>query len=153
MVFKCWCQLYHCSPMSCTGLKICVLTVLPMKWVSNDRNVSDGRYLQANNNTQKKDSSTRFLKSGPMLHALSRRRAVALPGNQQRKVPGKTKQNKKKNSEIHQYLPKKIHNWGLKNFVRAGTSWIINIFSFYKGQKSARREKCGASKVVLRLVE
>ena len=45
-----------------------------------------------------------------MLHALSRRRAVALPGNQQRKVPGKTKQNKKKNSEIHQYLPKKIHN-------------------------------------------
>ena len=96
MVFKCWCQLYHCSPMSCTGLKICVLTVLPMKWVSNDRNVSDGRYLQANNNTQKKDSSTRFLKSGPMLHVLSRRRAVALPGNQQRKVPGKTKQNKKK---------------------------------------------------------
>ena len=96
MVFKCWCQLYHCSPLSCTGLKICVLTVLPMKWVSNDRNVSDGRYLQANNNTQKKDSSTRFLKSGPMLHALSRRRAVALPGNQQRKVPGKTKQNKKK---------------------------------------------------------
>ena len=77
--------------MSCTGPKICVLTVLPMKWVSNDRNLSDGRYLHANNNTQKKDSSTRLLKSGPMLHALSRRRAVALPVNQQKKVPGKTK--------------------------------------------------------------
>ena len=100
MVFKCWCQLYHWNPMSCTGPKICVLTVLPMKWVSNDRNLSDGRYLHANNNTQKKDSSTRLLKSGPMLHALSRPRAVALPVNQQKKVPGKTKKNKQKKKTV-----------------------------------------------------
>ena len=63
-------------------------------------------------------------------------------------IPAKTKR-----SEIHQYLPKKIHKWGFKNFVCAGASGIIYNFFLYAGQKSAGREKCGASEVALRLVE
>ena len=63
-------------------------------------------------------------------------------------VPAKTKR-----SGIHQYLPKKIHKWGFKNFVCAGASGIIYSFFLYVGQKSAGREKCGASEVALRLVE
>ena len=35
-----------------------------------------------------------------MLHALSRPRAVALPVNQQKKVPGKTKKNKTKKKTV-----------------------------------------------------
>ena len=81
-------------------------------------------------------------------HKLSQRRARAVPVNQRTKVPVKTKRN-----EIRQYLPKKIHKWEFKNFVRAGASGIIYDFFFYAGQKSAGREKCGASEVVLRLVE
>ena len=63
-------------------------------------------------------------------------------------VPAKTKR-----SGICQYMPKKINKWGFKNFVRAGASGIIYDFFFYAEQKSAGREKCGSSEVVLRLVE
>ena len=60
---------------------------------------------------------------------------------------------KTKRSGICQYLSKKIHRWIFKNFARAGASGIIYNFFFYTGQTSARREKCGVSEVVLRLVE
>ena len=63
-------------------------------------------------------------------------------------VPAKTKR-----SGIYQYMPKKIHKCGFKNFVHAGASGIIYDFFFYTGQKSAGREKCGLSEVVLQLVE
>ena len=63
-------------------------------------------------------------------------------------VPAETKR-----SGIRQYMPKKIHKRGFKNFVRAGVSGIIYDFFFYTGQNSAGREKCGSSEVVLRLVE
>ena len=59
-------------------------------------------------------------------------------------VPAKTKR-----SGICQYLPKKIHKWGFKNFVGAGASRIIYDFFFYAGQKCAGGEKCSASEVVL----
>ena len=63
-------------------------------------------------------------------------------------VPAKTKR-----SRIHQYLLRKIHKWGFKNFIRAGTYGIIYNFFCYTGQKSAGQEKCGASEAVLQLVE
>ena len=43
-------------------------------------------------------------------------------------VPAKTKR-----SGIYQYLPKKIHKRGFKNFVRARASGIIYDFFFYEG--------------------
>ena len=81
------------------------------------------RYLHANYNTEKKDDSSRLFKVEPVV--------LALP--------------------IHQYLQKKIHKWGFKNFVRAGASRII--YYVHAGQKSAGWEKCGAFEVVFWLLE
>ena len=63
-------------------------------------------------------------------------------------IPAKTKR-----SGIRQYMPKKIHKWGFKIFVRAGKSGMIYDFFIYAGPKSAGREKCGAEDTVLRLAE
>ena len=78
-------------------------------------------------------------------HKLSQRRARAVPIDEQM-VPAKTTR-----SGIHQYLQRKIHKWGFKNFVWAGASGLI--YYVHAGQKSAGWEKCGASEVVLWLVE
>ena len=63
-------------------------------------------------------------------------------------LPAKTKR-----SGIPQYLPRKIHQWRFQNFVWVGATGIIYDIFFYAGQKSAGREKCGASEVALRLIE
>ena len=125
----------------------CVATVMSLKRYELIR-----RYLHASDNTEKKDDSSRLFKIEFVFHAL---RTNCLSAEQEQyqstdeqMVPAKTKR-----SGICQYLPRKIHRWGFKNFVRAGASEIIYDFFFYAGQKSAGREKCGAFEVVLRSVE
>ena len=63
-------------------------------------------------------------------------------------IPAKTKR-----SGIRQYMPKEIHKWGFKNFVRAGKSGIIYHFFVYAGATSTGAQTCGAEDVILRLVQ
>ena len=77
----------------------------------------------------------------------------ALEQEQYHSIDKKMVPTKTKGSGICQYLPKKIRKWGFKNFVPTDASRIIYNFFFYAGQKSAVREKCGASEVVFQPVE
>ena len=110
------------------------------------------RYLLANDNKEKKDDSSRLFKVQPVVHAL-RTNCLSVDQQQYQSIDEQMVPAKTKRSGIHQYLPNKIHKWGFKNFVPAGASEIIYDFFFYAGQKSAGKEKCSASEVVLQLIE
>ena len=101
---------------------------------------------------EKNDDSSRLFKVKLMIHALHTN-CLSIEQEQYQSVNKQKVLAKTKRSGIHQYLPKKIHKWRFKNFVRAGASGIIYNFFFYAQQKSAGQEKCGASEVVLWLVE
>ena len=101
---------------------------------------------------ERKTTDKRLFKVEPLVHAL-RTNCLSVEQEQYESINEQMVPVKTKRSEIRQYLPKKIHKWEFKNFVRAGASGIIYDFFFYAGQKSAGREKCGASEVVIRLVE
>ena len=63
-------------------------------------------------------------------------------------IPAKTKRR-----EIQQYLPKKFHKWGLKNFLRAGESGINYNFLIYSGANTLGGARCSCEDIVLRLIE
>ena len=125
----------------------CIATVMSLKWYGLMR-----CYLHANSNTENKDDSSRLFKAEPVVHALGKNCLSVVQEHYQlinkQMVPSKIK-----GSGVHQYLPKQIYKWGFKNFVRTGASGIIYDFFIYAVRKSAGREKCGASEVVLGLVE
>ena len=58
-----------------------------------------------------------------------------------------------KRSGIQQYLPKKIHKWGFKNFVRAGELGITYDFFIYSGTNTLGGAQCSCEDIVLRLIE
>ena len=125
----------------------CVANVMSLKRYELMR-----RYLHANNNTEKKDDPSILFKVEPVVHALCTN-CLSVEQEQYLSIDEQMAPAKTKRSGIRQYLPKEIHKWGYKNFVQAGASGIIYHFFFYAGQKIAGREKCGASEVVLQLVE
>ena len=109
-------------------------------------------YLHANDNTEKKDDSSRLFKVESVVDTL-RTNCSSVEQEQYQSIDEQMVSAKIKRSGICQYLPKKIDKWGFKNFVGAGASRITYDFFFYAGQKCAAGEKCNASEVVLRLVE
>ena len=125
----------------------CVANVMSLKRYELIR-----RYLHANDNAEKNENSSRLFKVEPVVNTL-RTNYLSVEQEQYQSIDEQMVPAKTKRSGIRQYMPKKIHKWGFKNFVCAGASGIIYDFFFYAGQKSAGREKCGSSEVVLRLVE
>ena len=125
----------------------CIATVMSLKRYGHMR-----CYLHANSNTENKDDCSRLFKAERVVHALGTNCLSVVQDHYQsinkQMIPAKIKR-----SGVHQYLPKQIYKWGFKNFVRTGASGIIYDFFIYALRKSAGREKCGASEVVLGLVE
>ena len=110
------------------------------------------RFLHAVDNSTKDESSDKLFKVKPVLEGV-RQNCLKIDQEpyqslDEQMIPAKTKR-----SGILQHLPKKIHKWGFKNFVRAGKSGFIYDFFLYAGSKSAGTEKCGVEDVVMRLLE
>ena len=63
-------------------------------------------------------------------------------------IPAKTKR-----SGIRQYLPKKKHKWGFKNFVRDGELGITYDFLIYSGANTLRGTRFSCEDIVLCLIE
>ena len=125
----------------------CVANVMSLKWYELIR-----RYLHANDNTENKDESSSLFKVESVVHTLHTN-CLSVEQEQYQSIDEQMVPARTKRSGICQYLPKKIHKWGFKNFVGAGTAGVIYDFFFYARQKSAGGEKYSVSEVVLRLVE
>ena len=125
----------------------CITDVMGLKRYESLR-----RFLHANDNTKRDENSGKLFKVEPVINAVRDNCAkIEQECNQsidEQMIPAKTKK-----SGIRQYMSKKIHKWGFKNFVRAGKSGMIYGFFIYAGARSAGMESSGAQDVVLRLVE
>ena len=125
----------------------CIADVMGLKRYESLR-----RFLHANDNTKRDENSGKLFKVEPVINAVRDNCAkIEQECNQsidEQMMPAKTKK-----SGIQQYMPKKIHKWGFKNFIRAGKSGMIYDFFIYAGARSAGTESCGAEDVVLHLVE
>ena len=110
------------------------------------------RFLHANDNTKRDENSGKLFKVEPVNNAVrdncAKIKQECYQSTDEQMIPAKTKKN-----GIPQYMPKKIHKWGFKNFVQAGKSGMIYDFFIYAGARSAGTESCGAQDIVLRLVE
>ena len=110
------------------------------------------RFLHANDNTKRDENPGKLFKVEPVINVVRDNCAkIEQECNQstdEQMMPAKSKK-----SGIRQCMPKKIHKWGFKNFVRAGKSGMIYDFFIYAGARSVGTESCGAQDVVLRLVE
>ena len=108
--------------------------------------------MHANDNTKRDENSGKLFKVEPVNNAVRDNCAkIEQECNQstdEQMIPAKMKKN-----GIPQYMPKKIHTWGFKNFVQAGKSGMIYDFFIYARARSAGTENCGAQDVVLHLVE
>lgn len=60
---------------------------------------------------------------------------------------------KTKRRGIRQYLPKKIHKWGFKNFVRASELGIMYDFFIYSGANTRGGAQWSCEDIVLSLIE
>ena len=112
----------------------CVANVMNLKWYELIRH-----YLHANDNTEKKDDSSRLLKVEPVVNA-SRTSFLSIEQQQYQSINEQIIPAKTKRSGIRQCLLKKIHKLGFKSFVWVGASGIIYDFFSYTGQKCWARE-------------
>lgn len=85
------------------------------------------RYLHANDNKEKNENSSRLFKVEPVVNTL-RTNCLSVEQEQYQSIDEQMVPAKTKRSAIRQYMPKKIHKWGFKNFVRAGAFGIIYDF-------------------------
>ena len=102
------------------------------------------RYLHTNGNTEKKDDSSSLFKVKTVVLA-SCTNCLNVEQKQYQSIEKQMVPAETKSCGIPQYLPKKIHIRGFKNFVRTGTSAVIyNFFYNFKkvlGERNAVRLK------------
>ena len=106
------------------------------------------RYLHAVDNTTKNEYSGKLFKVKPAFDAV-RKNCIKIEQERDQSVDEQMIPAKTKRSGIRQYMPKKIHKWGFKIFVRAGKSGFIYDFFIYAGATSADSQSCGAEDVIL----
>ena len=115
----------------------CIADIMGLK-----RYESLTRFSHANDNTKRDENSGKLFKVEPVISAVRDNCAkIEQECNQstdEQMIPAKTKKR-----GIRQYIPKKIHKWGFKNFVQAGKSGMIYDFFLYAGARSAGTESCG----------
>ena len=110
------------------------------------------RNLHVVDNNTRTATSGKLFKGKPLLDAISNN-CPRLEKEQNQSIDEQMIPAKAKRSGIRQYLPKKIHKEGFKNFVRAGESGITYDFFIYSGANTLKGAQCSCEDIVLRLIE
>ena len=110
------------------------------------------RNLHVVDNNTHTATSGKLFKVKPLLDAISNN-CLRFEQEQNQSVDEQMIPAKTKRSAIRQYLPKKIHKWGFKNFVRAGELGITYDFFIYSGAYTLGEAQCSCEDIVLRLIE
>ena len=128
-------------------------------WVENISSIIPiKRYELLYRNFHVVDNNTRTATSGklfkvkPLLDAI-RSNCLRFEQEQNQPIDGQMILANTKHSGIQQYLPKKIHKWGFKNFSRAGESGITYDLFIYYGGNTLGVARCSCEDIVLCLIE
>ena len=108
--------------------------------------------LRVVENDTRTATSGKVFKVKPLLDAI-RSNCLRFEQKQNQPIDGEMILANTKRRGMQQYLPKKIHKWGFKNFARAGESGITYDFFIYSRANTLGIARCSCEDIVLRLIE